>query len=52
MMFFNPALTEGGQFFIWLVILLKAVAVAVAYVDYRKSCKACSSKEEPTKENV
>ena len=44
-MFFNSALGTGAQLFLWIVILAKAVAVAVAYVDYQKSCRACREKD-------
>ena len=47
-MFSNPALGSGGQAFIYLVIIVKAIVIAVSYVDYKKSCKRCAvnSREE------
>ena len=42
-MFSNPALGAGGQAFIYLVIVVKAIVIAVSYVDYKKSCKQCAA---------
>ena len=35
----NPAVTDGVEIFVWIVVILKSLVGAVSIIDYRQTKK-------------